>query len=222
MRSLPADPGFWLVFGFIALSLGMIVGFGVAARSKLVAAVGLVWAGLTGLLGYSGWFSDFSGLPPRIMLIFLPTIAGVAYLAFSRYGKRLSHFSLTFLVGFQSFRILVEILIHRAAETGVAPVQMTWTGMNFDIVTGITALLLMPFAAKLPKWMLHIWNFMGFGLLTLVVTVAILSMPTPFQQLQPDNVWVAYFPFIWLPTILVAFALLGHLVLFRKLSLEDN
>lgn len=222
MHFLPAEPGFWLNIGFVVLSLAMIVGFGVVARSKLVAVVGLVWAGLTGAIGYSGWLADFSTVPPRILVVFLPTVAGIFYLAFTRFGKRLSHFSLTFLVGFQAFRIFVELLIHEAVEQGVAPEQMTWSGMNLDIFTGLTALLLMPFAAKLPKWALHLWNVTGFGLLALVVSVAILSMPTPLQQIKPDNVWVAFFPFIWLPTILVSFALLGHLVLFRKLFLEDN
>lgn len=52
----------------------------------------------------------------------------------------------------------------------------------------------------------------------MVVIVAILSIPSPFQQLKPDNIWVAYFPFVWLPTAAVVAALLGHLVLFRKLN----
>ena len=222
MHELPAVPGFWLVAGFVALSLAMVLGFGFAARSKLVGAVGLAWAVVTGLIGYSGWLADFDSLPPRIFLLFVPTLIGVAYMSFSRFGKRLAHFSLTLLIGFQAFRILVEILIHEAVVQGIAPPQMTWSGLNFDIVTGVTALLILPFAGRLPKWLLHIWNFMGFALLALVVTVAILSMPTAIQQIEPDNVWVAYFPFVWLPTILVAFALLGHLVVFRKLYLEEH
>ena len=222
MATLPAEPGFWLAFGFIALPIAMAVGFGIVLRSKLVAAVGLAWAAITALIGFSGWLADFSTLPPRMFAVFIPTVVGVVYLAFSRFGKRLAHFSFVFLVGFQSFRILVELLIHEAVVQGIAPPQMTWSGMNLDIITGIAAILLMPFAGRLPKWALHLFNVGGFALLATVVTVAILSMPTSFQRITPDNVWVAFFPFVWLPTILVAFALLGHLALFRKLAMEEE
>jgi len=218
---LPAEPGIYLEIGFIALSVAMVVGFGFVARSKLVLLSGGIWAAICGFVGYSAVLADFSTIPPRMMFLFLPTFAGVVFLAFSRYGKRLTNFSITFLVGFQSFRILVELLSHEAVSQGVAPPQMTWTGLNYDVLTGITALVLIPFASKLPKWALHAWNTAGFLLLFLVVAVAIASLPTAFQQLKPDNVWVAYFPFIWLPTILVSFALLGHLVLFRKLRFES-
>ncbi|MDH3530866.1 MAG: hypothetical protein OEQ28_14980 [Acidobacteriota bacterium] len=225
---LPAEPGFYLEAGFIALSIAMIAGFAFVSRSKLVFLTGALWASISGLIGYSGVVQDFSTLPPRILFLFLPMLAGVVFVAFSRFGKRLTNFSLTFLVGFQSFRILVELLIHEAVKQGVAPPQLTWTGMNFDIITGITALLLIPFAKRLPHAAIHIWNVIGIGLLALVVCVAIVSMPTPMQLLKPDNVWVAYFPFIWLPTIMVTFAFLGHLVLYRKLrfsaaaSLEEG
>ncbi|NNE68410.1 MAG: hypothetical protein HKN33_17725 [Pyrinomonadaceae bacterium] len=218
IHDLPAVPGAYLQAGFILLSLAMIAGFGYVTRSKLSYLVGMVWAAICALIGYSGVLADFSTVPPRIMLLFLVMVGGIVFLAFSRFGARLSNLSLTLIVGFQAFRILVEILIHQAVTEGVAPPQMTWTGLNLDIFTGISALILIPIAKKLPVAVLHVWNLAGFGLLATVVTVAILSMPTAFQQMKPDNVWVAYFPFIWLPTILVAFALLGHLVLFRKLK----
>ena len=60
---------------------------------------------------------------------------------------------------------------------------------------------------------------MGLGLLFNVVTVAILSFPFPFRVFmnEPSNIWVTHFPYIWLPTIMVAAAFLGHLTIFRKL-----
>ena len=206
---LPGEPGLYVQIGFIVLPLAMLAGFGYVTRSRLSFIVGLIWAVLCALIGYLGILSDFSTVPPRIMYLFLLMVGGIAFLAFSRFGARLANLSLTLIVGFQSFRILVELLIHQAVTEGVAPPQMTWTGMNFDIITGISAAALIPFAKRLPTIVLHIWNLIGFGFLALVVSVAIISMPTAFQQLKPDNVWVAYFPFIWLPTILVAFALLG-------------
>jgi hypothetical protein len=50
------------------------------------------------------------------------------------------------------------------------------------------------------------------------VTIAVLSMPTPFRAYDgPPNVFVASVPFVWLPTVMVMAALLGHLLLFRRL-----
>jgi hypothetical protein len=44
-------------------------------------------------------------------------------------------------------------------------------------------------------------------------------MPTPFRVFEgPPSVFVASVPFVWLPTVMVMAALLGHLLLFRRLS----
>jgi hypothetical protein len=36
--------------------------------------------------------------------------------------------------------------------------------------------------------------------------------------MRPDNTWVASFPYVWLPAILVTAALLGHIIIFRRLA----
>jgi hypothetical protein len=47
-----------------------------------------------------------------------------------------------------------------------------------------------------------------------------MSMPGPLRQFDgPPNVWVGDFPFVWLPTVMVAAALLGHLLVFRRLAM---
>ena len=63
------------------------------------------------------------------------------------------------------------------------------------------------------------WNVLGLGLLVNVVTVAILSTPA-IRAFGDDrlNVFVTYTPFVWLPAVMVAAALAGHLVIFRALS----
>jgi hypothetical protein len=152
----------------------------------------------------------------------LPIFIGAAVLAFSSPGQRLAALPTGFLIGFQSFRILVELLIHQAVVESVAPPQMTWTGLNLDILSGITALALLPFIGRLPRWALLIWNTLGLGLLLWVIGVAMLSFPVAWQQLSPANIWVAHFPFFWLPSIMVFAAILGHLVLYRKLLGEET
>ena len=74
------------------------------------------------------------------------------------------------------------------------------------------------FAGKAPRLFIWLWNCFGLGLLINIVTVAVLSMPTPFRQFSPANLSVTEAPFIWLPAFLVTSALFGHLLVFRKLQ----
>jgi hypothetical protein len=59
----------------------------------------------------------------------------------------------------------------------------------------------------------------GFALLVNIVTVAILSTPG-FRWFGDDhlNVFVTYPPFVWLPAVLVTAALMGHILVWRRLS----
>ena len=61
---------------------------------------------------------------------------------------------------------------------------------------------------------------LGLALLIAIVTIAILSSPVPFRTFDagPANTYVTGFPGVWLPAVLVQAALLGHLLVFRRLS----
>jgi hypothetical protein len=110
--------------------------------------------------------------------------------------------------------------MHRAYEEGIMPVQMSYSGRNFDIVTGITAALLGAWLARgpVPGWVVGAWNLLGLALLVNVVTVAILATPV-FRWFGDEhlNVWVTYPPFVWLPAVMVTAAWAGHLVIWRRL-----
>ncbi len=168
-------------------------------------------------LAWSGALRDFSSLPPAAPVLFASGFVLSALVGLTSASSSMLQLSLTFLVGFQSFRIIVELLIHQAVSDGIAPPQMTWSGLNFDIVTGVTALMIAPFAERLPRSALLAWNTLGLALLIWVVSVATLSFPTQFQFLLPSNVWIAEFPYVWLPTIHVTAAFLMHIVLYRRL-----
>jgi hypothetical protein len=129
--------------------------------------------------------------------------------------QRLNH-------GFHAFRVPLELVMHEAAASGTMPPQMTYTGLNFDIVTGSTAILVALLAAygAAPRWLIAAWNLLGSLLLLNIMAIAVASLPM-FRAFGDDaahvNSWVAYFPFVWLPASLVASALFGHAVLWRKL-----
>ena len=187
-------------------------------------AVGVLgWLAFTGLLGASGYFAHFERLPPPLLLLMLPTLGFPLMLGLSRTGRALgSRLPLALLVLFHAFRFPLELVMHRAAAEGTMPPQMTYTGLNFDIVTGITALVVGGLAlfGRAPQWLLMAWNALGSLLLAAIIVIAVASLPQ-FQAFGPEasrvNTWVAYFPFVWLPAGLVSGALLGHVILWRRL-----
>jgi hypothetical protein len=194
-----------------------------ARRWASGAAVGVVlWLALTGGLAAAGLLRDFSRVPPPMLALAGASGLLTLALAMSPLGARLSlGLGVFWLVGFQAFRIPVEIVLAMLYHAGAVPVQMTIEGRNFDMVSGISALLVAWMAARgrLPAWGLLLWNLLGLGLLLNIVIVSALSVPSPFRVFlnEPANTIVAEAPFVWLPVFLVQAALFGHLLVFRRL-----
>lgn len=192
------------------------------ARYHAVSLLLLVWISFTGALAYSQALTNFNRIPPILPLCILFAIATSTALAL----KMPTEIPISWLIGYQAFRIPVEIFLHLGYQAGYVPVQMTWEGRNWDVLTGLTALPVAWLASrdKLPIWAVHLWNAAGFALLLNIMTIAILSLPTPFRQFhnEPANVFVTQLPFVWLPAILVPAAWFGHLALFKKTVSKHN
>ena len=180
------------------------------------------WMALTWMLASSGKLQNFDTTPPPIILLIGLGAVGTIVLAFSKFGATIANnTALWVLVGFNAFRFPLEMVMHKAFEDGVMPEQMSYSGNNSDILTGISAIVV----ALLIKQgiagtkLARMWNLMGAALLLNVITVAIRSLPI-IAHWGPDqvNTWVADAPFIWLPCVLVAFALFSHIVIARKLT----
>ena len=194
---------------------------GGAAMAKYVALALAGWLAITGWLAWSGTLA-FGALPPPVMVLVTVAIGLTTWLGLSRYGTLLvERAGLGFLIGFQVFRVLVEIALWLGHREGFVPVQMTWEGRNLDVLTGLTAPLAAHYAqaGKLPRVAILVWNIAGLALLVNIVLVAILSMPTPLRVFmnEPANRFVATWPHVWLPVFLVPAAWLGHLLVFRWL-----
>ena len=196
----------------------------VARRHGLMVAIAsAAWIGLTGGLAASGVL-HFSA-PPTMLPLFPIVILTAIGVALSPVGRRLAlSLPLAALVGFQSFRIAVELLLHRAYIEGLMPVQMSYAGRNFDIMTGITAVGVALWLARghRSNGVVFVWNTLGLTLLANVLIVALLSAPTPMRQFmnEPANIWVTRAPWIWLPTVLVWAAIAGQTLVYRRLWSE--
>ncbi len=176
------------------------------------------WLIATYTIAASGMLA-FGPLPPPIMMLVTVAIGLTTWVGLSRVGTALvENAGIQALVGFQAFRIPVEIFLWRGYLQGMVPEQMTWHGCNFDVLTGLAAVpVAMWFSER--RAVLWAWNIAGLALLLNIVVVAIVSMPTPLRMFtnEPANRFVSTAPYVWLPVFLVQAAWLDHLLVFRWL-----
>jgi hypothetical protein len=196
----------------------------VRRRRTILAGAGVaIWLAAQAAAALSGWLGRFELRPPPIVIWFASMLVMTLALAWSPFGRRFAD-KLPFvaLIGFQAFRLPLELIMHRAAVAGIMPSVMSFTGYNFDIVTGATALPLALYAWRrpLPRWLMMLWNLTGQILLIVVAVVAFAASPV-FRAFGDDqlNVWVVQFPYVWI-AVMVAAALFGHVVTMRKLLAE--
>jgi len=186
----------------------------------------VLWTGGFAIAAWSGLLARFDLWPPPLMVMALIVTAGPAWLALSERARPLaSRLPVAALIGFQAFRLPLEVLMNAAAAVGAMPVQMSYSGWNFDIVTGVTACLVGPLAAigRAPRWLVWGWNIIGASLLAAIVGISVASTPV-IRAFGDDrlNTWICFFPYVWIPSILVAAALAGHILLFRRLLAGAN
>ena len=195
-----------------------------AVRAGRAAVVIASWMAVTAIAAASGQLARFDRVPPPLALL----IASVFTLAFgaglSPLGGRLAAaVPLARLVEVQAFRLPLELVMHRAATLGIMPPEMSYSGYNLDIVTGAGALalaLLLRAGVRVPRAALWTWNVWGLWCLAVITVVAVASSPMA-RAFGDDprhvNSWVLFFPYVWLPAVLVTVALAGHLVVTRAL-----
>jgi len=184
--------------------------------ASIVATCILLWLGLASLPVASGWIA--ARPLPGVPLYFLAVNGAALAFACSPIGRKLATgLPLAALVGFHAFRLPLELVLHSWATQGTIPSTMTWTGQNYDIVTGILALIAAPWSAR-HRAIAWIANGVGFALLINVMRVAVMSSPFPFAwKVEPPLLLVLHLPYAWIVSICVAGALAGHVILTRAL-----
>jgi len=211
-----------------AVIVAVCVSWAVVAARKPKAGVApwvfaAAWITLPSLVALSGVLQDFSSFPPPMMLMLVAVfVAGLSF-TFSPWGSAiLNHFSTAELIGFHAFRFMPEALLYTAHCEGLAPIQMSIEGRNWDALTAVLAFVIyLKWRGDqngVPRWVTLGWSVIGIGLLVNIVSIAVLSMPTPFRSFhnEPANTFVATFPFVLLPAVHVAAAIGGHALVLRK------
>ena len=207
-----------VVLAVVAAVVAAVVVVSAAWRTRALVAAA-VWLAATAGIGVSGALLQFDARPPPFVIVLLLTVGVAVVVSVSDVGAALSRLPLWWLVAFQAFRLPLELVMHAAANEGVMPRVMSFEGRNFDIAAGACAIVVAVALRRgaSPTWALA-WLVGASATLLNVVVVAVLASPmVRFFGDGELNVWVAYAPFVWLPTVLVASALAGHIVLGRAL-----
>ncbi len=222
-------PSAFTATAFVLLCLGIVCAFlsgiwvsagreGVDPRKRTarIAVAAVLWISLTSVPAWTGW-TEARPMPRLLFVLAFINLASLA-VGLSRIGRWLAEsVSLGLLVGFQAFRLPLELILHSWAQAGVIPETMTWSGSNWDVFTGITALILAPFARRRAA-LAWIANIVGIALLMNVGRVVVLSSPLPFAwQVVPSLQLAFHVPFAWILPICVGGAIIGHVVLTRAL-----
>ena len=192
--------------------------------SRILVFILPLWIFFQAALSISGFYEEFTSVPPRLLLFgVLPALLLIAlYLTVFRHTF-VERLPLRMLTMVHIVRIPVELVLLWLSVAGQVPRMMTFEGANFDILSGIAAPIVAWLAfrgGETRKGLLVAFNIVELLLLANVVSIAALSIPSAIQQLNIDqpNRAVLYFPYVYLPTIVVPIVLFSHLVsLYRTL-----
>ena len=198
-----------------------------STAAKLLGGFTILWLIIQAVLAINGFFQNFDVTPPRTFAFGPLPFFGltIVYLIFFR--KFIADLPLTVLTWIHVIRIPVEITLLLLFQHSLVPVEMTFEGRNFDILSGLSAPLIYYFAFRnggTNRPLLIAWNVAALALLANIVTIAVLAFPSPFQMvgLAQPNVGVTYFPFVWLPSVIVPIVFFCHVASLWKLIFAES
>lgn len=196
---------------FLLLSLLALVFFyfGTGNNKRLISIL-IIWQAIVGLFAF---INVFINKPILFPLVILGSII-VSIICYN--GVEIKKIKPVFLYGIHALRLPVEIGLYFLYSQGKVPKIMTFEGLNFDIIFGISAFFFL-ITPNVNRQLVKVWNVMGLFSLVLIVLLAIFSSPSPIQLLSFDqpNIAVLEFPFCFLPSCIVPAVFLSHLFLLR-------
>ena len=182
-----------------------------------------LWIFFQAALALGGFYQFTQSVPPRLLLFgVLPALLLIiAYFIFFRasFIEKLHLKSLTIM---HVITIPLEMLLYWLFDSRAITELATFEGRNFDILSGILAFVVYIAAFRgdtVNRPLLIAYNLLGVILLANIVGTAIVSLDSPMQMTAFDqpNRAVLFFPYIWLPTIVVPIVLFAHLASLWKL-----
>lgn len=212
----------YILFG-ATTALAILLLFKAAHFSKRLILSVLLWMVLQAALSLTGFYQLTNVMPPRFALLIFPPVLVILLLLLSKKGKVfLDTLNVGTLTLLHIVRIPVELCLFWLYLHKGIPELMTFDGRNFDVFCGISAPVIYYFGyikKVLNSKIIIAWNMVCLILLANIVVSAVLSAPFPIQQFgfEQPNIALLYFPFTWLPGVVVPIVLFAHLVSIRSL-----
>lgn len=181
------------------------------------------------LLFFVAWFSylfllsntetlTIFTLPPRFVLFLLIPLVLICVIF---YRKNLNNpvfttMPLTWTVYYQTFRIIVEILILYTFYKGIMPKEASFEGYNFDVIMGLTAPFVGFFLTKNHR-VLKIWNMIG--ILMILIVVIIVGTGAYFPSVWGESKPIVSAELLTMPYLLLAGFLAPSAIFIHTVSL---
>ncbi|SHJ94173.1 hypothetical protein SAMN04488007_2027 [Maribacter aquivivus] len=178
----------------------------------------IAWQILIGILSY---FEVFNEKPLLFPLAIIATTL-LSFLSFKMVS--IEKLNTNYLLGIHIIRIPVELCLYQLFLKDQIPEIMTFTGWNFDILIGLSAVVILIYQyvkkKNLARQYFLFWNVIGLLFLSVIVIIAILSSPLPIQQFafEQPNIALLEFPYSFLPTCIVPIVFISHFLLIKHLK----
>jgi hypothetical protein len=147
-------------------------------KTLLFPVILIAWQLVVGSIGSTGFYENFT-LPPNLVYTgIIPTFIILGLFFLSNTSKQLSlsipkHIPILF----QSFRIIVELLIFKVFLSGLVPIESTFQGYNYEFYFGFSALFIgyLSWRKFLNNKIILAWNVLGLFMLAFIVGIFITS-----------------------------------------------
>lgn len=212
----------------VASAAALVARFWLTPHAFLLTIAFLVgWLAFAATLGATGVVGRYELVPPGMVLLVGPVVMTLLLLALTTPGAVIaSSIPLGLLLGFQVFRLGVELSLHRLWSMGLAPRMMTLEGGNIEILIAVTA----PVAAWLStrgnvgRRVAWWWNLAGILSLANIVVRAVLTAPGPLYLIHAEvpDVAIITFPFTFIPGFMAPLALTLHILAFRAFRINSD
>lgn len=207
----------WINILFLLTTVATIVIFYFANNkpNKLILVL-IAWSIAQSILAYNDFYQNNDAVPPRFALVLIPSTLLIIWgLMAKNRTWILESRNIKISTFLHVIRIPMEIVLLYLFIYKMIPELMTFEGRNFDIVAGITALIIGLFnlKGKVSYQLLFAWNVFGLILILFILINGLLSAELPFQQFgfdQPNRA-LNYFPFILLPAVVVPLVVYTHI-----------
>ena len=185
----------------------------------------LGWSALISVLSFNGVYHYHDGdVMSRFVFVLLPIALFIVYLVRNTtfYLKR----DLRWSTAVHIVRFPVELILYQLAMREWLPIEMTFKGWNFDIIPGVTSVVLLLWMkyGTLHRKILLGWNVLGLVFILFILTNGFLSQELLFEKFGyfVANKAIAYFPMVLLAGVIVPIVIYTHITDIIILSKEKK